>query len=44
VRNAYGLLEPLEKELKIQLRSANKLPSIDRATRSMAQWLHTSKM
>lgn len=33
------LLEPLEKELKIQLRSANELPSIDEAVASMAKWL-----
>ena len=33
------LLEPLEKELKIQLRCANELPSIDEAAASMAQWL-----
>ena len=39
-----NLLEPLEKELKIQLRRANKLPSIDKATRSMTQWLETGKM
>jgi len=40
----FDLLEPLEKELKIQLRCANKLPSIDKATASMAQWLQTGKM
>lgn len=39
-----GLLEPLEKELKIQLRRANELPAIDQATASMAQWLRTGTM
>lgn len=39
-----NLLEPLEKELKIQLRCANKLPSIDKAAGSMAKWLQTGKM
>ena len=38
-----NLLEPLEKELKIQLRRANKLPSIDQAARSMTKWLETGK-
>lgn len=38
------LLEPLEKELKIQLRCANELPSIDEAAGSMAKWLETGKM
>jgi uncharacterized protein DUF6930 len=46
VRSArlLDLLEPLEKELKIQLRCANELPSIDEATASMAKWLQTNKM
>jgi hypothetical protein len=39
-----NLLEPLEKELKIQIRRANELPSIDQAAASMAKWLETSKM
>ena len=39
-----NLLEPLEKELKIQLRRADKLPSLDKAARSMTQWLQTGKM
>jgi len=39
-----NLLEPLEKELKIQLRPAEKLPSLDKATRSMTQFLQTGKM
>ena len=39
-----GLLEPLEKELKIQLRCANELPSIDEAAGSMAKWLETGRM
>ena len=39
-----NLLEPLEKELEIQLRCANKLPSIDKAARSMTKWLETGKM
>ena len=38
------VLEPLEKELKIQLRRANELPAIDEAAASMAQWLETGKM
>jgi hypothetical protein len=38
------LLEPLEKELKIQLRYADELPSIDEAAGSMAKWLETGKM
>ena len=38
------LLEPLEKELKIQLRSANELPAIDEATASMSRFLETGKM
>ncbi|MEK6280178.1 MAG: hypothetical protein AABN95_07460 [Acidobacteriota bacterium] len=38
------LLEPLERELQIQLRSANNLPAIDRAARSMTNWLSTGKM
>jgi len=38
------LLAPLEKELKIQLRRANKLPAIDEAARSMAKWFQTGKM
>jgi hypothetical protein len=38
------LLEPLGKELKIQLRCANKLPSLDKAVRSMTKWLATGKM
>lgn len=38
------LLKPLEKELKIQLRCANELPSIDKAAGSMAKWLATGKM
>jgi hypothetical protein len=39
-----GLLKPLEKELKIQIRTANKLPSIDEAAASMAKWLQTGKV
>lgn len=39
-----NLLEPLEKELKIQLRRANKLPSIDAAARSMTKWMQTGKV
>jgi hypothetical protein len=38
------LLEPLEKELKIQLRRANELPAIDEFASSMAQFLSTGKM
>jgi hypothetical protein len=46
VRSALllDLLEPLEAERKIQLRSANKLPSLDKAIRSMTQLLATGKM
>jgi len=40
----HRLLEPLEKELKIQLRRADKLPGIDKATRAMTQFLQTGKM
>ncbi len=39
-----GLLEPLEEELKIQLRSANELPSIDQAAGAMTRFLQTGKM
>jgi hypothetical protein len=39
-----SLLEPLEKELKIQIRRANKLPSIDEAAGSLTQWLQTGKI
>ncbi len=39
-----NLLEPLEKELKIQLRHANELPAIDEAAAAMAQFLATGKM
>ena len=39
-----NLLEPLEKELKIQLRRADKLPSLDKATRSMTKFLETGTM
>ena len=39
-----NLLEPLEKELKIQLRRANKLSSIDKTARSMTKWRETGKM
>lgn len=39
-----GLLEPLETELKIQLRRADELPAIDEATASMTQFLATGKM
>ena len=38
------LLEPLAKELKIQLRRANELPGIDSAVASMAQFFETGKM
>lgn len=39
-----SLLEPLEKELKIQLRRAIRLPAIDEATASMTRWLQTGKV
>jgi len=39
-----NLLAPLERELKIQLRRADKLPTLDKATRSMTQFLATGKM
>jgi hypothetical protein len=38
------LLEPLEEELKIQLRRANELPAIDEATASLVQFLQTGKI
>jgi ABC-type uncharacterized transport system YnjBCD ATPase subunit len=40
----FALLEPLEKELKIQLRRANELPAIDEAAASITQFLSTGKM
>ena len=39
-----NLLEPLEKELKIQLRRAIRLPAIDEAAASMTRWLQTGKV
>ena len=39
----FSLLGPLEKELKIQVRYADELPSIAEAAASMAQWLKTGK-
>ena len=36
--------EPLEKELKIQLRRAIRLPAIDEAAVSMTRWLQTGKV
>jgi hypothetical protein len=38
------LLAPLESELKIQLRRANKLPAIDEATASITQFLANRKI
>lgn len=38
------LLEPLEKEFKIQLRRAHDLPALDEAAASITQFLHTGKM
>jgi hypothetical protein len=40
----FALLEPLEKELKIQLRRADELPAIDEAAASITQFLSTGKM
>jgi hypothetical protein len=40
----FGLLEPLQSELKIQLRRANELPAIEEATASMTQFLATGEM
>ncbi|MEP6719638.1 MAG: hypothetical protein ABJB21_10865 [bacterium] len=40
----FNLLEPLEKELKIQIRRANELPAIDEAAGSLAQYLQTGKI
>jgi hypothetical protein len=40
----FALLEPLEEELKIQLRRANELPAIDEAAASITQFLSTGKM
>jgi hypothetical protein len=39
-----ALLEPLEKELKIQLRGANELPAIDEAAASITQFMRIGKM
>lgn len=40
----FAVLEPLERELKIQLRRANELPAIDEAAASITQFLSTGKM
>ena len=46
VRSVFllGLLEPLEKELKIELRCANQLPAIDQAAGAVTRFLQTGKM
>jgi len=38
------LLEPIAKELKIQLRYSEQLPSIDEAAGSMGKWLRSGKL
>jgi hypothetical protein len=43
-RLLLDLLEPLEKQLNIQIRRGDKLPGIDEAAGSMAKWFETGKM
>ena len=46
VRSVFllGLLEPLARELKIELRCANQLPAIDQAAGAVTSFLQTGKM